>query len=339
MFRVVRAMALATAALAAVAGGVAVVEAQQIQAQPARGKPTKGKAAGDDANSAAAPVDAEAVLDKARRALAEGKAEAAFGLADSVVKNAKKDPRNTARALAVRGEAHLRLGRPAEALADLDSALWVKGGLAGADREAATTARAQALQQSGLATNATAPARSGSHQAAGDGQSSGLGGFFSNIFGGGSSKPSSDAEHTSRAPSTTATTVQARPVEPAVSSWEPQRSDEPPRKHPPAAPAKPARATTAVTAPKPPQPAVSGAYRILLAAVRSRPEAEAMAQAVRKDQAAILGTRSFEVIEQVYGNMGRFYRVRIGQFAHPTEAAAVCSALRQKKVDCLVLDP
>jgi cell division septation protein DedD len=123
-----------------------------------------------------------------------------------------------------------------------------------------------------------------------------------------------------------------------VSSWEPQRVEDATRKPSAAAPAKPARAATAVAAPKASAPSAAGPYRIMLAAVRSRSEAEAMAQAVRKDEAAALGSRSFEIIEETYGNMGRFYRVRIGMFGHPTEALAVCSTLRQKRIDCMMLD-
>jgi hypothetical protein len=382
MLRFVRTAALTMAGFGAVAGWLALAEAQwsPSQAQTVQAdqsndeggskaksksarKSAKGKAAGDDAN--AAPVDAEASLDQARRALAEGKAETAFGLADQVVKNAKKDPRNTARALAVRGEAHLRQGRPAEALADLESALWVKGGLAGAEREAAMTARANALQQAGLASSsAGSNTRSGANQVvdAGDSAarrtrdggaakagadeapstatapSSGLGGFFSNIFGGGSSKAKPDEERAGRSSWTTATNAPARPVEPAISSSEPQRNEEPARKPPASAAAKTARVTTAIAAPAPLAPPTAGAYRVQLAAVRSRSEAEAMAQSVRKTEATVLGTRNFEIIEETYGNMGHFYRVRIGQFDHPTEAMAVCASLRQKRIDCMMLD-
>lgn len=61
-----------------------------------------------------------------------------------------------------------------------------------------------------------------------------------------------------------------------------------------------------------------------------------MAQSVRKDE-AVLGSRDYEIVEDVYGNMGRFYRVRISGFA-PTEAMAVCTTLRRKQLDCMVLD-
>lgn len=62
-----------------------------------------------------------------------------------------------------------------------------------------------------------------------------------------------------------------------------------------------------------------------------------MAQSVRKEDAAVLASRKFEIVEETYGNMGRFYRVRIGEFDHPTEATAICATLRQKRVDCMML--
>ncbi len=63
-----------------------------------------------------------------------------------------------------------------------------------------------------------------------------------------------------------------------------------------------------------------------------------MVQSVRKEQAGVLSKRSFEVIEEVYGNMGRFYRVRIGTFDHPTEAMAICATLRERAIDCMMLE-
>lgn len=59
---------------------------------------------------------------------------------------------------------------------------------------------------------------------------------------------------------------------------------------------------------------------------------------VREEEPAVLGQRNFEIVEDVYGNMGRFYRVRIGSFVEPTEALSICATLRDKRMDCMVLD-
>lgn len=436
MLGIVQAIVLAVAAMGFVSSWPDAAGAQQVQAQPqpggdgAKSKPArqpsakKPKAPATAAEGGSAGVDAEATLDKARRALGEGKADAAVGLAESVLNGAKKDARNTARALAVRGEGRLKQGRQAEAMADLENALWVKGGLAGAEREAAVAARALAMQQSGLAASpppaavnptptvalapppivntapaaprrapepaaavaksAPQPAEPRVQQAASNPPPSpppaarapsppplvptaapvqaqprapvasvapaaapasdgGIGGFFSNLFGGGSSESQPEAERKTRAPATTATIPASRPTQPAVSSSEPQRAEartSKPAPQPVEKQVRVAAATTAVAAARPaaaPPEAASG-YRIQLAAVRSKSEAEAMAATVRKSEAATLGNRNFEIVEDVYGNMGKFFRARIGPFAGPTEAMAVCTTLRRKQLDCMVLD-
>ncbi|MGE3917835.1 MAG: SPOR domain-containing protein [Hyphomicrobiaceae bacterium] len=82
--------------------------------------------------------------------------------------------------------------------------------------------------------------------------------------------------------------------------------------------------------------AVTG-YRLQLAAVRDRAEAQEMIDQVR-GEGGPLAKRNFEIVEDVYGNMGRFYRVRIGRFAEATDALAYCAELRSRRFDCMVLD-
>lgn len=393
---------------------LAVAEARQDAAKSSKA-----------ARKAAKPTvggDAEASLDKARRALDEGQAGTAQQLADAVLISGRKEPRSTARALAIRGEAYLQQGRPAEAMADLESALWLKGGLEGRERELATSARNRAMQTGGIAggappapsplpraseliaaapsappapaapppqrwsaaatpsrparqppasepsawssavttapvaqqprpvpqaptsapsdwSTAREPAPQPVESASTSEGTSGLGGitgFFSGLFGGGqSSTPASEA-------TTGSLTSSSTPRAPMVSSYEPQRAipearvarTPPPR-------AAPVRAATMV-APADPAPAsvpvTEGVYRLQLAAVRTKSEAEAMAQKVRTQEARLVGSRTFEIVEDVYGNMGRFYRVRIGSFSEATQALSVCASLRDRHVDCMVLD-
>ncbi|MEZ5816753.1 MAG: SPOR domain-containing protein [Hyphomicrobiaceae bacterium] len=419
MMRIVRTVVMAVAMLGLGAALPTVVEAKQASKQK-----SAGKAASD--NGSKGSRDAEASLDRARRALDEGKFDAAQQLANSVLMSDSKDARSTARALAIRGEAYLRQNRPAEAIADLESALWLKGGLAGHEREVASAARSKAMQQGGLAAAApvvrqsappaapavTAPpqpmrtavaapiqkpstpapawssavksaplaparaervgddaittgavraprsevaslpsARPGEQawsaaarpapappQAAAEAKSagSGIGGFFSSLFGG-SQSGSSEAT-----PTTTAavSSSEAAPRRPATSSSEPQRISSAPAIRPAAAATAPVR-TAAMMAPvKPAPPAIStdGMYKLQLAAVRTKAEAQEMADRVRTEEAALVGSRTFEIVEDVYGNMGRFYRVRIGAFPEPTQALSVCAALRDRRMDCMVLD-
>jgi len=419
---IVRTVVMATAMLAFATLPATIVEARQGASKHKSGAP------------GGAGQDAEASLDKARRALTEGKAETAQQLADAVLTSAKKDTRSTARALAIRGEAYLNLGRPAEAVADLDSALWLKGGLSGRERELATVARSRAMQTGGIAgatpvakaplaaphpvpepprassppptrsvasttpprrvsespawSNAavtvapappsprttaaersTAAAPALSMASASDTRSAaplpwstapkaaptpppqqdveeskpsggGITGFFSNLFGGGQSAEAQTA-------ATGAVASSAPPRQPAVSSFAPQRLESEPRVSRAPAPRPASVQTAAMVAPArpsvpPPAPrssAADGMYRLQLAAVRTKAEAQAMAEKVRAEGARLIGPRDFEIIEDVYGNMGRFYRVRIGPFPEATQALSICAALRDRRVDCMVLDP
>lgn len=100
--------------------------------------------------SAAAAGDPERALEAAHKALATRKFDAAAGLADNVLKATSKDGRATARALFVRGEARLGQSRPADAIADLNAALWVKNGLSPTEAAAAEAARNKAFGLVGL---------------------------------------------------------------------------------------------------------------------------------------------------------------------------------------------
>ncbi len=334
----------------------------------AKSKPAAKAVEGDDAGEKPA-FDPEAALDKAGKALAEGKVPVAVGLADQVLGHAGKTPRTTARALSIRGQARLRQGKPAEAMSDLDNALWVKDGLGAPEREAATTARAEAYRQVGFGATPAVPGQAAAERtpaaaaptpvavaqpkaeagrpvtprprqvtaevpvpasaaapAPAPSSSGGVGSFFSNMFGLSSGAPAT--------PETTAS-IPAGPKPPAISSSEPQRVTAIAKD---AAPAKVAAAAAA--------PATAAVVRtiqptqgsqIQLAAVRTREAALAMAAKVRSENAAAIGPRTYEIDEPVFGNMGKFYRVRIGPFATPTESLAVCSALRNQGVDCMLV--
>ncbi|MEQ1672447.1 MAG: SPOR domain-containing protein, partial [Hyphomicrobium sp.] len=140
-------------------------------------------------------------------------------------------------------------------------------------------------------------------------------GFFSNLFGGSVSKPADAAA----APVTTASTT------------------------PPAA-AAPWSGTTSVaggTAKKGQAAAASGVssgkYKLHIAAVRSRAEADALAQKLATQQGPALKSRLPVVDEAVIGSMGTFYRVRVGSFANAEEPRGVCNTLRSSGFDCLVV--
>ncbi len=162
-----------------------------------------------------------------------------------------------------------------------------------------------------------------------------IGNFFSNLFSGGSN------ETPTAAPVTTASTTQ-----PEASSWNNTTSvasgasaktvkavkQSAPQAAPQAAP------QTAVNVPAVAEPAAkSGKFKIHIAAVRTRVEAEAIAQKVQAEGGAALKSRTASVDEAVIGSMGTFFRVRVGGYATADEPRGVCNSLRASGFDCLVV--
>ncbi|MGQ0456357.1 MAG: SPOR domain-containing protein [Hyphomicrobium sp.] len=156
--------------------------------------------------------------------------------------------------------------------------------------------------------------------------------FFSNLFGGGSqTPPAADAG----APATTASTS---PLDAgagtATSGWQQAANDPAPTAAPAVVAAAPA------PAPKPaakPVAAPTGKYKLHIAAVRSRAEAEAVAQKLTQSVGGALSSRQPTVDEAVIGSMGTFYRVRVGGYANPEEPRGVCNKIRTSGFDCLVV--
>lgn len=167
---------------------------------------------------------------------------------------------------------------------------------------------------------------------------SGVGGFFSNLFGG-SSQPAPSA------PAAEVTTASTGPSagEPAaaVSSWS---SGTAVSTGAPAKAAAKSQRTAALATPAAPvadaAPAVAapaqGKFKLQVAAVRSRAEAEALAARVVKEHGGKLGNRAPVIEEAVFGNMGTFYRVNVGPYASAAEPDGVCKSLRTSGFDCLV---
>ncbi len=83
----------------------------------------------------------------------------------------------------------------------------------------------------------------------------------------------------------------------------------------------------------------SGKFKLQVAAVRTRSEAEALAGLVVGRHAEQLAGRKPEVDETIIGSMGTFYRVRLGPYANADEPEHLCVALRSDGFDCLVVTP
>lgn len=155
-------------------------------------------------------------------------------------------------------------------------------------------------------------------------------GFFSNMFGGGSAKPAAPEA----APSVvTASTTAAAPE---TSSW----SNATTIASSSGARREVVRAEKASYAPEPrPSAAVmrKGRYKIHIAALRSKAQAEALAQKLVAEHGRELDGHIPVVDSAVIGSMGTFYRVRIAGYASQDEPRSLCNKLRSSGLDCLVV--
>jgi len=193
--------------------------------------PRKGAA---QPTAAAEPADqraeAERALEIGVQAFDAGKSSDAVKALSKAIQTGGLAPQQMAKALYRRGVAYRKLNQTAPAIADLTSALWLKGGLSETERVDALNNRALAYREAGLSDRADADVRrSEMHPVAAPQVSSwqtqtvrppagqpasgsgGFSGFFSNWFG--SAKPAATAAKPAPAP-TPAPAVAAAPSEP-----------------------------------------------------------------------------------------------------------------------------
>lgn len=419
MFRQIHAMIgparaglmIAVAAAGTVTIGFSSAHAQMIPSGPepaAAGKaaPAKGARKGQPAAESAGAAQKDPAV--ALRALETGIKSYEIGKLDPAVQSLTAalagglPSQQMARALYYRGLAFRKQAKPAQAISDLTSAIWLKGGLADAERASAIESRSAAYREAGLgepapvgdvtraaapvaAATATATAKpaapASSWQtatatpgasaapapklAAASGEtpqpaqpsstpasSGGVGGFFSGLFGGASPAGASAAA----APSTTASTAKASGPVTATSSWGDATSVASSKGRavgaaaavpsPPLA-AAPAQGVVAVPAQSvkvaaagpaaPAAPAYKGKFRLQVAAVRSRAEAEALAAKLKQTHGSAIGGREPAIEQSVIGAMGTFYRVRVGPYADANEPRQLCTRIKPDGFDCLVV--
>ncbi|MEQ1715667.1 MAG: SPOR domain-containing protein [Hyphomicrobium sp.] len=168
-----------------------------------------------------------------------------------------------------------------------------------------------------------------------------IAGFFSDMFSG-SSAPSAPAP----APASTVTTASTTQAAPQSSSWSDTSSvaegsgkKGKAAKHAAATGTSGNTGTAAVPAPvaKAEPKAKGGKYKLHIAAVRSRAEADALAQKLTQQYGGAFASRAPAVDEAVIGSMGTFYRVRVGSYATADEPRGLCNTLRNGGYDCLVV--
>ena len=325
------------------------------------------EAAGDEKGKAAALV--QQTFDAGIKAYGAGKNEEALRAFEAAMRGGLPSAQMP-RALYYRGITFRKLGKPGFAVSDLTSALWLKGGLSEAERADAIKVRVLAYNEAGISdvppvpqsSYAEVPALPGQSNAAAtqtamaggppavsnapaaptqtSSSSGGVSGFFSSLFGGGSSSSEKPAE----APTTTASITPAdssgwggtTEVSPA-DAMPPQRAPEIASPFVTQVAAVDQPKTSANDAPPVARSSPSGKYKLQVAAVRTRSEAEALAGLVVGRHAEQLGGRKPDVDETVIGSMGTFYRVRLGPYASADEPEQLCVALRSDGFDCLVV--
>ena len=361
-----------------VAADKPVADKAKAQQKPSRkAKRKEADAEGGDEAKTRDPADAQKTLAAAQKSLDGNKADIAVGQIDALIGRGGLDSRSMARALSIRGQAYRKQGKPAQAIADLQSALWLKNGLSESERASAVEARSAAYREAGLgeapgigggapaspqqgtravaaASAPVAPSRvetaavpeqraPAPAQASGSG---GGGGFFANLFGGGGQKA---------APVQPATTPP--PASPSVSSSEVVRADPAEAKGKALARAKVASAASAPGAARPDTPPVAeaarseaappkaeaqakveGRGRLALRLAAQRTESDARAVAERvKREHPETAGRRTRVDETVFGGMGTFYQPSIGPFADMDGARKLCATIRGKGIDCEVV--
>ena len=352
------ALAVVTAAaLASVCPQTAQVQAQQARKAPAAAKPAaKGDPDGAEktAKKRQDPAEAQRAVENASKLLQSGKADQAEQVLSATLAAGSLPPAIMARALHLRGMAYRQQKKPAQAISDLTSALWLKGGLSAEDRAEALKQRSAAFADAGLtetggiaaagpavaagspATKESVPERPASKSwgtvttpspegSSGSRQTSQAGGnWFNNWFNAWGSQGAQASSSTSTAsiskdePGPERVT-RAASVARVSTAWSSNTEIKP------AAAAAPAHATA--TAP--------GKYRVQLAAVRTHREAQALAGKAKAALGAI--AREPEIDQTVLGNMGSFYRVRVGPFSTAQEAQAVCVKIKGTGFDCLTV--
>ena len=114
------------------------------------------------------------------------------------------------------------------------------------------------------------------------------------------------------------------------------------------APSVPVEEQAPIPAPKPvvqppPAPTVTAAplagFRVQLAALRSRADAEAAWRRLKRANGDLLGALEVEVTRVDLAYKGVFYRLRAGPLASAAKAGALCVRLKARDLDCLVVKP
>ena len=307
------------AALLGAALGQGTASAQET---PAASAPqAKAKRTANAPVAAKPPETVQAAIEAAGQLLDAGKSDQAVERLTAAIASSNLPTPLMARALYLRGKAYRQQAKPALAISDLTSALWLKNGLNPADRTEATLQRANAYSEAGLTEHGQALASSSAAA---------------------SPAPAPSFTTTSRAvrsgvvgraPDAAPALVTALVPGPVPAAPKPQRAQ--------VSPATATIATATIQAPPRQAPAKTadvGQFQSRVALVRTRPEADAVVAKLKDQFAAALANRSPEIGQTSFGNMGSFFQVRVGPFSTVAEAKSLCGRLRGSGLDCVAVD-
>ena len=360
---------LALAALAAAAVAVACVThrrsagARQDDGQEGASQGGRCRAGRRDGEAAAKkpakkkkqdPAEAQRAIEAALKLLEAGKAGSGRAGADHRARGGNLPPAIMAKALLYRGIAYRQQKKPAQAIADLTSALWLKGGLRRGRSQRRPEAAVVRLSGSGTDRERRADRARRAERRARDAHGLRVRRAIA---------PPPEAAASRRQPIerrlgqpvrrlVRRLVVAARQPAAARSAGAgdhridrgtPQPAPASPRRRRRPSPAHGRATPRCAAAPQPrcgepsprPSPKAGSASRSGWCARRprrrrSRPRSSASTRAA-------LATREPEIDEAVVGNMGSFYRVRVGPFASAQEGQAACAKLKGTGIDCLVV--
>jgi hypothetical protein len=291
------------------------------------------------------PAEAQRAIETANKLIQTGKAEQATQTLTATLAGGNLPPAIMAKALYLRGIGYRKQNKPAQAISDLTSALWLKGGLAEDERADATKQRSAAYADAGLtetgepvAASPVAKERQASTKGWGTTTSSESsnnsappgGNWFKDWFGG----FQANSSQSSSSPNVTGSVQKAEapaPTTPAASTkvgsaWSSKTEVQSEKTAPPVG------RTSAPAAAK-----FEGRFRVQLATVRTEQEALALAQRAKRELAGAIAGREPEIDQAVVGNMGSFYRVRVGPFATMQETQVLCGQVKGTAFDCMTV--
>ncbi len=269
------------------------------------------------------------LLARAAKALDAGDyAGAATSLDEAFKAGLSKDL--AVRAILIRAEVNERSGKLAYALQDYTNALWMDT-LSTSDRKIASDGKQRVMAAMGL-SDGSAP---GSREAAANRSSSGFLGIFGGLFGSGSADkpPPAPAPPPMASPPTPSTSasvdiVRAAPIaKPAhkVAAAQPKRRAKVAAARPRLAPPRLQPVSTG------PQAQSEGGFLIVFGSASNRTAAAARAKQIKAQLAGILVNRNLDIEAG-----GEALQIVAGPYKARSAALALCSAMRQRGVNCKV---